>query len=159
MNPRVFREYDIRGAADGDFSDDFVYDLGRAIGTHMVRAGAKQIAVGRDCRVSSPRMHAALVDGLLTTPLHLLDVGIVPTPVLYYAPFHFELDGGVQLTGSHNPPQDNGYKVYLGDGSQIVPPADAEIAERILQVIFAIHERLPLAPRTGARIDAQRHAS
>jgi phosphomannomutase / phosphoglucomutase len=114
MNPRVFREYDIRGAADRDFPDDFVRDLGRAIGTQLVRAGAKRIAVGRDCRVSSPRMHAALIDGLLSTPLHLLDVGIVPTPVLYYAPFHFDLDGGVQLTGSHNPPQDNGFKIVRG---------------------------------------------
>jgi phosphomannomutase / phosphoglucomutase len=114
MNPRVFREYDIRGVAERDFPGDFVRDLGRAIGTHLARAGAKHIALGRDCRVSSPRMHAALLEGLLATPLHIIDVGIVPTPVLYFAPFHFDLDGGVQLTGSHNPPEDNGFKVLRG---------------------------------------------
>src|SRR5262249_36597117 len=108
------REYDIRGVADRDFPDDFVRDLGRAIGTHLVEAGARRIAVGRDCRVTSPRMHAALLEGLLATPVHVVDVGIVPTPVLYFAPFHFDLDGGVQVTGSHNPPQDNGFKILRG---------------------------------------------
>jgi phosphomannomutase/phosphoglucomutase len=114
MNPRVFREYDIRGVADRDFPDDFVRDLGRALGTHLVRAGGRRIAVGRDCRLTSPRMHAALLEGLLATPLHIIDVGVVPTPVLYYAPFHFELDGAIQLTGSHNPPEDNGFKIVRG---------------------------------------------
>jgi phosphomannomutase/phosphoglucomutase len=114
MNPRVFREYDIRGVADRDFPDDFVRDLGRAIGTHLARAGSNRIAVGRDPRVTSPRMHAALVEGLLSTGIHLVDVGIVPTPVLYFAPFHFDLDGGVMITGSHNPPEDNGFKILRG---------------------------------------------
>jgi phosphomannomutase/phosphoglucomutase len=114
MNPRVFREYDIRGVADRDFPDDFVRDLGRAIGTHLARAGSKRIAIGRDPRVTSPRMHTALVDGLLATGMHLVDVGVVPTPVLYFAPFHFDLDGGVMITGSHNPPEDNGFKVLRG---------------------------------------------
>src|SRR5262249_62110972 len=114
MTPRVFREYDIRGVAARVFPDDFVRALGRAIGPPLVEAGAGRIAVGRDCRVTSPRMHAALLEGLLSTPLHLIDVGVVPTPVLYYAPFHFDLDGGVQLTGSHNPPEDNGFKILRG---------------------------------------------
>src|SRR5262245_43873722 len=108
MNPRVFREYDIRGAAETDLPSDFVTDLGRAIGTMLARAGARRIALGRDCRLSSPRLHAALLKGLLETPLHLVDVGVVATPVLYYAPFAWDLDGGVQITGSHNPPEDNG---------------------------------------------------
>ncbi len=114
MNPRVFREYDIRGVADRDLPDDFARELGRAIGTHLVRSGARRIALGRDCRVSSPRLHEALLDGLLRTPLHVIDIGIVPTPVLYYAPFAWELDGGIQLTGSHNPAPDNGFKVMKG---------------------------------------------
>src|SRR5262245_43096085 len=114
MNPRTFREYDIRGVADRDFPDDLVRDIGRAIGTHLARAGARRICLGRDCRVHSPRLHAALLEGLLQTPLLIIDVGIVPTPVLYFAPFHFDLDGGVQITGSHNPPEDNGFKVLRG---------------------------------------------
>ncbi len=117
MNPRVFREYDVRGVADRDLSDDFARDLGRAIGTMIVRAcPGKQatFAVGRDCRVSSPRLHAALVAGLCETGLVVRDVGLVATPVLYFSVFHLDTDGGVQLTGSHNPPEDNGFKILRG---------------------------------------------
>ena len=113
-NPRVFREYDIRGVADRDLPDAFARDLGRAIGTTLARAGVRRMALGRDCRVSSARLHAALLEGLLATPLHVIDVGLVATPVLYFAPFHLECDGGVQITGSHNPPEDNGFKVLKG---------------------------------------------
>src|SRR6186713_1256101 len=95
FNPRVFREYDIRGVADRDFGDAFVRDLGRAIGTLLGRRGQRRLALGRDCRISSPRIHAAFVDGLLATGAEILDVGVVPTPLLYYAPFHFHLDGGI----------------------------------------------------------------
>jgi phosphomannomutase/phosphoglucomutase len=114
MNPRVFREYDIRGHADRDLDDGFVEELGRAIGTHLQRAGKKRITLGRDCRVHSPRLHAALRKGLLSTGLDLIDVGVVATPVLYFSVFHYDADGGVQITGSHNPPEDNGFKVLRG---------------------------------------------
>ncbi|MBI4511480.1 MAG: phosphomannomutase/phosphoglucomutase [Deltaproteobacteria bacterium] len=114
MNPKVFREYDIRGVADRDLSDTFARDLGRAVGTHLGRAGAQRMAVGRDCRLTSPRLHAALCDGILSTGMHILDVGVVPTPLLYFAPFHFELEGAIQITGSHNPPEDNGFKIVRG---------------------------------------------
>ena len=69
MNPRVFREYDIRGVAERDLDTDFVRALGRAIGTHLSRSGSKRITLGRDCRVSSPRLHEALLAGLLSTGL------------------------------------------------------------------------------------------
>jgi phosphomannomutase/phosphoglucomutase len=114
MNPRVFREYDIRGNADRDLDNGFATALGRAIGTHLRRAGARRITLGRDCRVHSPRLHAALRDGLLSTGIDLLDVGVVATPLLYYSVFHFDADGGVQITGSHNPPEDNGFKILRG---------------------------------------------
>ena len=114
MNPRVFREYDIRGRADRDLPDDFALDLGRAIGTHLRRAGAKTMTLGRDCRVSSPRLHAALREGLLSTGMQVWDVGIVATPILYYSVFHYDADGGIMLTGSHNPPEDNGFKILRG---------------------------------------------
>src|SRR5262249_19966663 len=94
--------------------DEFARDLGRAIGTHLVRSGAKRITLGRDCRIHSPRLHAALRDGLLSTGINLIDVGIVATPVLYFSVFHFDADGGVQITGSHNPPEDNGFKILRG---------------------------------------------
>src|SRR3954471_70041 len=114
MNPRVFREYDIRGNADRDLDDGFANDLGKAIGTHLKRAGAKKITLGRDCRVTSPRLHKALRSGLMSTGVHIIDVGIVATPLLYFSVFHFDADGGVQITGSHNPPEDNGFKILRG---------------------------------------------
>ena len=117
MNPRVFREYDIRGVADRDFPDDFVRDLGRAIGTAVRRAGAGPgaiIAAGRDCRLTSPRIHAALVEGLRSTGAKVVDVSMVPTPVLYFAALSWKTDGAVIVTGSHNPPEDNGFKIMRG---------------------------------------------
>jgi phosphomannomutase/phosphoglucomutase len=114
MNPRVFREYDIRGNADRDLDDAFVFDLGRAIGTHLGRAGSRRITLGRDCRLHSPRLHAALRRGLTSTGLQLIDVGVVATPQLYFSVFHLDADGGVQITGSHNPPEDNGFKILRG---------------------------------------------
>lgn len=114
MNPRVFREYDIRGVADRDLASSFVTDLGRALGTWLGRQGARHLALGRDCRLHSPRLHDALLDGLLETGLRVSDVGVVATPLLYFACFHLDTDGGVQITGSHNPPEDNGFKILRG---------------------------------------------
>jgi phosphomannomutase/phosphoglucomutase len=114
MNPRVFREYDIRGVADVDFDDASVDDLGRAIGTWLRRAGSQRITLGRDCRLSSPRIHAALRRALSESGLQILDVGVVATPMLYFSVFHFDADGGVMITASHNPGPDNGFKVLRG---------------------------------------------
>lgn len=114
MNPRVFREYDIRGVADRDLSDEFVRKLGQAMGTvvhRSVSAGARPVmAVGRDCRLTSPRLHAALTDGITRAGVDILDIGVVPTPILYFASARFGVDGAVVITGSHNPPEDNGFK-------------------------------------------------
>ncbi|MDH5674637.1 MAG: phosphomannomutase/phosphoglucomutase [Myxococcales bacterium] len=114
MNPLVFREYDIRGVANRDLGDDFTRDLGRAIGTLLRRRGQQRIALGRDCRLSSDRLHARLREGLLETGTDLVDIGVGPTPMVYFTVFHADLDGGVQITGSHNPPQDNGFKIMSG---------------------------------------------
>jgi phosphomannomutase/phosphoglucomutase len=114
MNPRVFREYDIRGNADRDLDDAFVGDLGRAIGTRLRRAGSKNMTLGRDCRVHSPRLHKALRAGLLSTGIDIIDVGVVATPILYFSVFHYDTGGGVQITGSHNPAEDNGFKTLRG---------------------------------------------
>jgi phosphomannomutase/phosphoglucomutase len=111
MNPRIFREYDIRGLSDTELTDDVVLDLGRAVGTHLARAGSRRLVLGRDCRLSSPRLHAALLKGLVETGAQVIDVGVVPTPVLYFAAFHCDADGGAQITGSHNPPEYNGFKI------------------------------------------------
>lgn len=114
MNPLIFREYDVRGVADRDLTDELALDLGRSFGTFLKRRRQRRIVVGRDCRLSSPRLHAALVRGLLETGIELVDIGVVPTPMLYFAVFHLDADGGVQITGSHNPPGDNGFKLMSG---------------------------------------------
>src|SRR5688572_22313350 len=110
MNPSIFREYDIRGVADRDLDDDLVRSLGRAIGA-MVKAAAEGracIAIGRDARLTSGRLRAALVGGLTDTGVDVIDVGVVPTPALYYAAFAWPVGGAVIITGSHNPAEDNG---------------------------------------------------
>jgi phosphomannomutase/phosphoglucomutase len=114
MKPTIFREYDIRGIADRELLDADVADLGRAIGTTLVRKGATTFSVGRDCRLSSDRLHAALVPGMVSTGLRILDLGTVPTPLLYYSVFHLNTGGGVMITGSHNAAEYNGFKIMEG---------------------------------------------
>lgn len=117
MNPHTFREYDIRGDAERDLSDAMAGDLGRALGTFWMRSKRRRVALARDCRTSSPRLHRALLEGLLETGVRILDIGVVPTPFMYFAVFHEDLHGGVMITGSHNPPGDNGFKMMKGRAS------------------------------------------
>ncbi len=117
MNPHVFRQYDIRGVAERDFPDDFVERLGRALGSEVRVRGGRRIGMGRDCRLASPRLAEALSSGLQACGLEVVDLGMVPTPLLYFAVHHLDLDGGVQVTGSHNPPEENGFKMMLGKDS------------------------------------------
>ena len=113
MNPHVFRQYDIRGHAERDFDDGFVRALGLSLGTFYSKRGLRRVGVGRDCRLSSPRLFEALCAGLLETGLDVVDIGVGPTPLLYFAVHHLDLDGGVQITGSHNPPDENGFKMMV----------------------------------------------
>ena len=114
MNPEVFREYDIRGVADRDFTDERCEQLGRAIGTFQRRAGKRRITLGRDCRLHSVRIREALLRGLLSTGLEVTDVGVCATPLLYFSVHHWDTDGGVMITASHNPAPDNGFKICVG---------------------------------------------
>ena len=113
-NPHVFREYDIRGVADRDLPDPLAHALGRALGTMWSRRGARRVSVGRDCRLSGDRLHAAMLRGVLECGLEIVDIGMGPTPLLYFSVFHLDLDGGVHVTGSHNPPHENGFKMMAG---------------------------------------------
>lgn len=117
MNPQIFRKYDIRGRAEHDFTDETVRLLGRAFGTYVRERGTREVLVGRDNRQSSPRLRRVLIDGLLTTGCHVIDIGEAITPMLYYARVYFGIDGGVMITGSHNPPDENGFKLACGDGT------------------------------------------
>ncbi len=117
MNPLIFREYDVRGVADLDLTDTVVRDIGNALGTMYAERGKRKIVVGRDCRVSSKRIRDVLVAALEETGRHVITCEVGPTPLLYFAVHHLDADGGVMVTGSHNPPQDNGLKILVGKDS------------------------------------------
>jgi phosphomannomutase/phosphoglucomutase len=114
MNPQVFREYDIRGVVERDFDDAFVTDLGRAYATLLKRAGKSTVTVGRDCRLSSDRLFALFSEGLLKSGINVVDIGVVPTPLLYFSVAHWGMDGGAMITGSHNAAEYNGFKLGVG---------------------------------------------
>lgn len=122
LKPTIFREYDIRGIADPqhpdfDLPDAGVELLGRAFGTYLQRHAGPKINLGRDTRLSSPRLRDALMRGLKTSGCHVTDIGVVPTPVLYYSQFHLKADGAIMITGSHNPAEFNGFKTVSGAGT------------------------------------------
>lgn len=114
MNPAIFREYDIRGVADRDFDVDFAFQLGQAYGAFVLAQGKSRVAVGRDCRLTSDKYALALRRGLCATGLDVIDVGVCPSPLLYFSLYYYDLDGGIQVTGSHNPPEHNGFKICVG---------------------------------------------
>ena len=114
LRATTFREYDIRGLADTEFQDPDVVDLGRAIGTYLGRQSGRNLTLGRDTRLSSERLAKALTEGLLASGCDVTDIGVVPTPLLYYSAFHLKATGAVMITGSHNPPEYNGFKVVSG---------------------------------------------
>ena len=115
INPKIFREYDIRGIVGQDLDETVVETLGWAMGTFFLGRGQKDVAVGRDCRLSSPGFGAALIRGLLATGCDVADLGVVPTPLLYFSVFFKKKEAGVMITGSHNPPEHNGFKMMSGE--------------------------------------------
>ncbi|CAN5484463.1 phosphomannomutase/phosphoglucomutase [soil metagenome] len=123
MNQNIFREYDIRGIVGEHLTEETVAVLGKAIGTFFNRNGAKRIAIGFDARESSPKFCELLTKGFNETGCDAVLINQVPTPVLYHTVFTKSVDGGVMITGSHNPPDHNGFKICLGKqtlfGSQI----------------------------------------
>ncbi|HEY2104550.1 MAG TPA: phosphomannomutase/phosphoglucomutase [Candidatus Binataceae bacterium] len=131
MNPQVFREYDIRGVVEEDFDDEFVVDLGRAYATMLHRAGKRRITVGRDCRLSSDRLFHLLLEGLLPAGIDAVDIGVVPTPLLYFSVLEWSMDGGVMITGSHNAAEYNGFK--LGIGPSTIFGDDIQEVRRIIE--------------------------
>lgn len=132
MNPAIFREYDIRAIANKDITDHEVYLLGRAMGTYMAGHGCTTLSVGRDCRLTSERWAGNLIQGLTESGCDVIDIGVCPTPVLYFSIWHLQTQGGIMVTASHNPPEYNGFKICKGTdsvhGEQIAEIA--QIAEK-----------------------------
>ncbi|MDD8025201.1 MAG: phosphomannomutase/phosphoglucomutase [Acidobacteriota bacterium] len=114
MNPSIFREYDIRGIVDQDLNPVVVRTLGLALGVYFRRRDKRQIALGYDCRLSSPAYAEALTEGLRASGCSVVSIGTVPTPLLYFMVFHRGIEAGVMITGSHNPPEYNGFKMMCG---------------------------------------------
>src|SRR5215472_12903829 len=117
LKSTIFREYDIRGVADKELLSDDVVDLGRGLGTYLQRRSGNSINVGRDCRLSSTRLRDALIEGLVDSGCEVTDIGVVPTPLLYFSAVHLDADGAVMITGSHNPSEFNGFKTVCGPGT------------------------------------------
>ncbi|MCF8026889.1 MAG: phosphomannomutase/phosphoglucomutase [Desulfobacteraceae bacterium] len=117
MNPAIFREYDIRAIADKDITDHEVYLLGRAMGTYMAGHGCTTLSVGRDCRLTAERWADHLIRGLTESGCDVIDIGVCPTPVLYFSIWHLQTHGGIMVTASHNPPEYNGFKICKGTDS------------------------------------------
>ena len=114
FDPTILREYDIRGVIGETLGAEDARAIGRAFGTLLARAGGKTVAVGYDGRVSSPMLEHALVEGLAASGCDVVRIGMGPTPMLYYAEASSEqVDGGIQITGSHNPPNYNGFKMVF----------------------------------------------
>ena len=117
LSPLIFREYDIRGIADEQLPSAGVEALGQAFGTYLQRAAGKNICLGRDTRLSGERLHAALMAGLIKSGCLVTDLGIIPTPLLYYSVYQQKADGGIMITGSHNPAEFNGFKAMTAQTS------------------------------------------
>ena len=113
FHPTSLREYDIRGIVGETLTEKDAYAIGRGFGTLIARAGGSRVAVGYDGRLSSPKMEAALVQGLNESGIHAVKIGLGPTPMLYYAEAVLDVDGGIQITGSHNPANYNGFKMVF----------------------------------------------
>jgi phosphomannomutase/phosphoglucomutase len=114
VNRRIFRQYDVRGIVGQDLTEGVVEQLGKGYGTYITALGKKRVSIGYDARPSSPGFRDALIDGILSTGLEVVDVGMVPTPTFYFSLFHLDVEGGVMITGSHNPPEFNGFKLAVG---------------------------------------------
>ena len=130
ISPDIFRAYDIRGVVGETLSATIVREIGRAIGSEANERGQQGIVVARDGRTSSPELGDALIEGLRASGRDVTDIGVVPTPVLYFATHHLETNSGVMLTGSHNGPEYNGLKIVL-DGETLSGEAITAIRNRI----------------------------
>jgi phosphomannomutase/phosphoglucomutase len=114
LNPDIFRQYDIRGKVGADLTDESVSSLGRAIGSYLCQHGVRKVSLASDNRLSSDGFRAILSEELSKSGLRVVDFGVIPTPVFYYTLFELGGEGGVMITGSHNPPDFNGFKIACG---------------------------------------------
>lgn len=135
IDPSIFRAYDIRGIVEQSLTSEIAYLIGRAIGAEALEQGENSIAVGFDGRTSSPLMAEALSEGILSTGCDVFDIGMVPTPLLYYSTFVLKARSGVMITGSHNPPEYNGCKIVI-NGETLAEAGIQRLYQRIIRQQF-----------------------
>jgi len=139
MNKNIFREYDIRGVVENDLDDKTVFLIGKSFGTYMQRNGLKIVGVSGDVRNTTPRLVSNLIKGLISTGVNVIELGLLPTPANYFSLHYIDIDASIQVTGSHNPAEFNGFKISIkGDvfyGSKI-----AELLQIIESDNFVVGE-------------------
>ena len=141
LNPHIFRAYDVRGRVGSDINPEVFRLVGRAYGTLIRNNGGRTIAVGQDNRESSTGLKAGFVEGARAAGIDVVDIGTVTTPMLYFATAHWKLDGGANITGSHNPVEYNGVKM--------VHPGAAPLTEEEIQGLRETIERGAFASGAG----------
>jgi phosphomannomutase / phosphoglucomutase len=130
LNPEIFRQYDIRGIVGKDMDDAGVVEIGKGTGTYLKRSGHTHLTVGRDCRLSSDAYAKVLIEGLVSTGCHVVDIGICTTPISYFSIRHLKKEGSVMVTASHNPPEYNGFKICRG-----IDSVYGEMLQEVRQII------------------------
>src|SRR5512139_3731762 len=148
ISPGIFKAYDIRGVVDTTLTIEAVRAIGAAVGSTAAECGVTQVVVGRDGRLSGPKLSAALIEGIRSTGVGVIDIGMVPTPVLYYATHHLATGTGVEITGSHNPPEYNGLKMMIA-GETLHGEGIQALRRRIEE------GKLPRSPQAGELKQAQ----
>jgi len=136
-HPEIFKAYDIRGIVGQSLTPGIVEQIGRAIGTEALAAGDNAVVVGRDGRLSGPAIASALMDGICATGCHAVDIGMVPTPLTYFATHALKIGSAVSVTGSHNPPDYNGLKVMIGTHT-LAADRIQDLRQRIEDQDFAV---------------------
>jgi phosphomannomutase/phosphoglucomutase len=130
LEPYIFREYEIRGVVGKDLTDEVVELLGKGLGTYFLRHDVKAISIGGDVRLHTKHLSGVLQKGILSTGIDIIDLGAVPTGVLYFSLHKMDVQGGVMITGGHNPPEFNGFKISLGTA-----PVYGEMIREIRRII------------------------
>ena len=136
VNPGIFKAYDIRGVLGKTLDEHIAYKIGQAFGSAAKEKGEGTVVIGRDGRLSGPSLSAALAKGLQATGVNVIDIGLVATPILYYATNVLGATSGIMVTGSHNPPDYNGFKMVLA-GEAIYGATITALYERIQSEKFA----------------------
>jgi phosphomannomutase/phosphoglucomutase len=132
LDPGIFKAYDIRGIVDRTLTVEAVRAIGAALGSEGAAQGVREIAIGRDGRLSGPKLRDALIEGIRSTGVGVIDIGMVATPMLYFSTFHLGTQSGVEITGSHNPPDYNGLKMVLA-GNTLHGESIQKLRQRIVE--------------------------